>query len=468
VLRRKQRLFAQILLCADLGTLGASWVGAILVRSKLLRPTLGPLLPSPTFEYDWVPWAAFAIWALSEYQFDLFDASVYNAPATIAKNLLKAHLMASLILMSLVYMSGPPAMSRFVVEFFIAASYVTLFAEKVGLTWLLRKIAMRRRARKFWQVLLVGNPDGMAAFHELLRQNPYWSAEVAGEISVTDSNEASADRDWLELLKRYVVDEVVVVCDQTSASTYSSLQSACQERGIVFRMLVELPRPAVGKYVVDDLGAGRYLVSLETVPQDILALTLKRAIDVLGSLVGLVICGLVYLWYRPRLAREAPGPTFFFQTRIGQNGRIFTCYKFRTMYLDAENQLEKIQQLSKKGAFFLKFEDDPRVFPSGKTLRRYHLDELPQFWNVLRGEMSLVGPRPVALRELVSWDRRHFRRLSMKPGITGLFQIYGHNAVDGFDDVVRLDCEYIDNWSLWLDFKIMAKTVGKVLRGDGM
>ncbi|HXR25247.1 MAG TPA: sugar transferase, partial [Candidatus Binataceae bacterium] len=222
----------------------------------------------------------------------------------------------------------------------------------------------------------------------------------------------------------------------------------------------------VGRYTVDDVGAGRYLVSLETVPQDVGPLAVKRAMDVIGALIGLVPCGVVYLWYALRLRRESPGPVFISQQRTGRNGRPFRCHKFRTTAVDAGRQQKELSPRSKFGAVFGRLEDDPRILRSGAWMRRHYLDELPQFWNVLRGDMSLVGPRPSLVIEATSYIDRQRRRLSMKPGITGLFQINGRQAVDDFERVVELDCAYIDNWSLLLDLKIMLKTVGKIFKAE--
>jgi lipopolysaccharide/colanic/teichoic acid biosynthesis glycosyltransferase len=157
----------------------------------------------------------------------------------------------------------------------------------------------------------------------------------------------------------------------------------------------------------------------------------------------------------------------FRQQRVGQNGRRFTIYKFRTMCAGAEQIKAALgAQNEMKGPIF-KLRGDPRVTPTGRKLRSRHLDELPQFWNVLKGEMSLVGTRPPTDDEIVAYLGHHQRRLSIKPGLTGLWQLNGNGAVKDFEDVVKLDCEYIDNWSLWLDAKIVAKTVTKVMRGDG-
>jgi lipopolysaccharide/colanic/teichoic acid biosynthesis glycosyltransferase len=165
--------------------------------------------------------------------------------------------------------------------------------------------------------------------------------------------------------------------------------------------------------------------------------------------------------------KVSPGAVLFRQPRRGHNGRLFTLYKFRTMYPDAERQRHQILERNEMNGHIFKIRNDPRIIPGGRLMRSLHLDELPQFWNVLRGEMSIVGPRPCATDEFPQYENHHRRRLSVKPGITGAWQIQGNGAVKDFEQVVKLDCEYIDQWSLWLDFKIAAKTVTKVMRGDG-
>ena len=261
---------------------------------------------------------------------------------------------------------------------------------------------------------------------------------------------------------------MVAVSHGVGASHLLGLQDACAERGLTFRILVTMPDPKVGRYTVDDVGAGRYLVSLETVPQDVGPLAVKRAMDIVGALIGLVACGVVYLWYALWLRRESPGPVVFSQQRTGRNGRPFRCHKFRTTVVDAERQQKELSQRGKFGAVLGKLEDGPRITRSGAWMRRYYLDELPQFWNVLRGDMSLVGPRPSLVIEATSYIDRQRRRLSMKPGITGLFQINSRHAGDDFERVVELDCAYIDNWSLWLDVKLLWKTMTKVMKADGL
>jgi lipopolysaccharide/colanic/teichoic acid biosynthesis glycosyltransferase len=239
------------------------------------------------------------------------------------------------------------------------------------------------------------------------------------------------------------------------------------EKGVTVRFAMEVPVAGVGKYCLEDVGMGRYFVSLEAIPQDPIPLLIKRMMDIIGATVGLVFYVIAYLWYGPKIRRGSPGPLLFHQTRVGQNGRLFTLYKFRTMYSGAHEQLQTLYARNEMLGYIFKMKDDPRVTSIGKTLRRRHLDELPQFWNVLRGEISLVGTRPPTPNEVAQYQHHHYRRLSMRPGLTGLWQVCGNGGVKNFEDIVRLDCEYIDNWSLWLDCKILAKTVVKVMRGEG-
>jgi len=233
------------------------------------------------------------------------------------------------------------------------------------------------------------------------------------------------------------------------------------------RILIEVPRPGVGVWSAEHFGDGAFLLSLATIPQDALRLLLKRILDLLGAGIGLLLCGVAYVWCVVRLPRETGDSVLFHQRRVGQNGRRFTLHKFRTMFSRAEQQRAELEEQNEMNGPIFKLKDDPRVTPTGRRLRARHLDELPQFWNVLKGEMSLVGTRPPTEDEVAAYEDHHHRRLSIKPGLTGLWQLEGNDVVEKFEEVVKLDCEYIDNWSLWLDFKIMAKTVAKVVRGDG-
>lgn len=192
----------------------------------------------------------------------------------------------------------------------------------------------------------------------------------------------------------------------------------------------------------------------------------KRIIDICGAIVGLIICGIVSIVLVPMIRKDG-GPAIFSQTRIGKNGRHFTFYKFRSMRIDAEAIKEQLMEKNTMQGGMFKMDNDPRITKIGHLIRKTSLDELPQFWNVLIGDMSLVGTRPPTVDEYETYTPEQKRRLSFKPGITGLWQISGRSKITNFDDVVKLDVAYIDDWTIWKDIEILLKTVKVVLMRDG-
>lgn len=188
-------------------------------------------------------------------------------------------------------------------------------------------------------------------------------------------------------------------------------------------------------------------------------LFLKRAMDIAGAVVGITATLLVGIFVAPAIYLESPGPVIFKQTRIGRNGRHFNIYKFRSMYLDAEAKKKELEQQNEMNGPLFKVKDDPRITKVGRFIRRTSIDELPQFFNVLKGDMSLVGTRPPTEDEFLKYEERHKRRLSLKPGITGMWQVRGRSNITDFEEVVRMDLEYIDNWSIWMDVRLLMQTL---------
>ena len=196
-------------------------------------------------------------------------------------------------------------------------------------------------------------------------------------------------------------------------------------------------------------------------------LLIKRLIDIVGALIGIAITIVVTIILAPILLIESPGPLFFKQRRVGRNGRFFYMYKFRSMYRDAEERKKELMDQNEMNGLMFKMTDDPRITKVGKFIRKTSIDELPQFFNVLKGDMSLVGTRPPTVDEFKQYEGHHKRRLSMKPGITGLWQVSGRSDIEDFEEVVMLDLKYIDNWCVSEDFKILAKTVKVIIFGSG-
>lgn len=196
---------------------------------------------------------------------------------------------------------------------------------------------------------------------------------------------------------------------------------------------------------------------------DILA---KRCLDICGALVGLIFCGIVGIFLYP-IIRKDGGPAIFAQDRVGENGRIFKFYKFRSMRVDAEEIKKNLMEQNQMSGGMFKMDNDPRITKVGHFIRKTSLDELPQFWNVLKGDMSLVGTRPPTLDEYESYTPEQKRRLSFRPGITGLWQVSGRSEITDFDEVVKLDVAYMDGWTIWRDIRILLKTIKVVVMKDG-
>lgn len=196
-------------------------------------------------------------------------------------------------------------------------------------------------------------------------------------------------------------------------------------------------------------------------------LHLKRAMDILGGIIGCILTLFLIIFIAPAIRATSPGPVFFSQVRIGMNGRRFKIYKFRTMFIDAEKHQTEFMKYNEMKGLMFKMKDDPRITKVGKFLRKTSLDEFPQFFNVLKGDMSLVGTRPPTEAEFLQYEEKHKRRLALKSGLTGLWQVSGRSDMSNFEDVVKIDLEYIDNWSIKLDIKIILKTIVVVLFGKG-
>ena len=255
--------------------------------------------------------------------------------------------------------------------------------------------------------------------------------------------------------------------DSTAGIDPDDILYSSSIRGKTFRTLIRTPLAPAGRYRTQALRAGEYLLSHETVPVRGIPLAIKRLMDIVGSAIGLVFCAVAYVVFARRIKRETQGSVILRQTRVGRNGRLFTLYKFRTMKVTAEEEHEDLLERNEMTGHIFKIRHDPRITPLGRTLRKLYIDELPQFWNAFKGDMSLVGTRPPTPSEVACYEPHHQRRLSAERHHSGLWQLYGTDEVTDFEEVVGLDCRYIDTWSIWQDCKIILKTILRVFRRGG-
>lgn len=262
------------------------------------------------------------------------------------------------------------------------------------------------------------------------------------------------------------LDEVFVYAPELPQKQIQMILSGFDEMGVDCHYCLELPGMDVNRSSIDDFG-GYSVITYTRFRSSYKKLLIKRVMDIAGGLVGMLITLLFFPFVAIAIKLDSPGPVLFSQIRIGRNGRRFKIYKFRSMYVDAEERKKELEKQNEMQGLMFKMENDPRITRVGKFIRKTSIDELPQFYNVLKGDMSLVGTRPPTADEFEKYNQYYRRRISMTPGLTGLWQVSGRSEIEDFDDVVKYDLQYIDNWSLTLDIKILLRTVWVVLAGRG-
>jgi len=331
--------------------------------------------------------------------------------------------------------------------------------------------AARRRGYNSRRVAVVGSGDLAEDVVERFASHPEWGYTFAGYILDDDAGSAEGApvigrlAELGALLENVVLDEVVFAVPGERFSRVKDSARLCEEQGIEVRICVDLHTGGIASIALGDI-AGLPALSFSTVPQNDLSLAAKRAFDVAISAAVLLLLAPLLAAVALAIWLDSPGSVLFRQRRVGLNGREFWLYKFRSMHRDAEAKLQELVAGNEASGPVFKMRHDPRVTRVGRFIRKASLDEFPQFWNVLRGEMSIVGPRPPLPQEVRQYKRWQRRRLSVKPGITCEWQVSGRSNID-FDRWMALDLQYIDNWSLWNDMRICARTIPAVLLARG-
>lgn len=324
-------------------------------------------------------------------------------------------------------------------------------------------------------VLILTTKDRASIICENIQENNSWNMNIQGLVLVDSQYEEEIAgvkvvcgyADMMEYVRKNVVDEVFVHLPSQIEIPIKNIIKELETMGIMVDLNInvfELEIPAQRE--IERIG-NYYVVSFSPKIHSFKQVFFKRLMDIVGAVIGLIITAIVTVFLAPVLLIESPGPLFFSQIRIGKNGRRFRIYKFRSMYIDAEERKKELMAQNEMEGLMFKMENDPRVTKVGHFIRKTSIDELPQFWNILKGEMSLVGTRPPTEEEFLQYEGYHRRRLSATPGLTGLWQVSGRSNTKNFEEIVAMDVEYIDNWSLKEDVKILFKTVGVVLKGKG-
>jgi len=367
-------------------------------------------------------------------------------------------------------------LSRLTLLYFLPINIILQYSSHCAIKSSCRQYASGRRG---WKLLIITDSENAALTCRNVYENNGWKNKSVEVIFIDGKTAEFTDLvgftfldsqvDCIEYAKHNPFDEVLISVNRERFIT-SGINEIVEElanMGIVVSFKLQFPSVEGMPIAEITKLSNIYIASFVNREYNFLEIIAKRIMDIFGSLVGLLITFIVGIFITPVILIESPGPLLFKQKRIGRNGRVFTIYKFRSMYKDAEARKSELMKKNKMKGLLFKVDEDPRITRVGKFIRKTSIDELPQFFNVLIGDMSLVGTRPPTLDEYNQYSSYYKKRLSFRPGITGIWQTSGRNDVTNFDEVMEMDLQYIQEWSILLDIKLLLKTIVVVVTGRG-
>ena len=407
----------------------------------------------------------------------IFDQSVQYMHRTVLQELQSIILYNIIFIFTLIItlylIHHAEYLSRLQMGYFVIINILLMFSGRLLAKTLARQVYHSDNIRTN-VVLIVQSSNLSEVMHRFTSGVTY---HICGIIVIDEDHKAIGTVNHVNIestlnsltsdLVQYSFDEVFICLPDYPMKDLEELITGIEDMGAVCHYSLSASNQMIGKGTIGIFG-DYPVVSYAIKSHNPYALMIKRMFDVLGAIVGLLITAVLTLFLAPAIKLDSPGPVFFAQTRVGKNGRKFKFWKFRSMVSNAESlKLEMMKDNEMSSTLMFKIKKDPRITRVGKFIRKTSLDEFPQFWNVLTGDMSLVGTRPPTVEEYEQYDEHYRRRLSMAPGITGLWQVSGRSSITDFNEVVKLDLEYIDNWSLKLDLQILLKTFSVVFHQKG-
>lgn len=377
------------------------------------------------------------------------------------------------VLMSLFFIFKIQFASRYVIFIFCILEFIFILSIRAFVQEYFKRSVKRGKNRL--NILIIGTGDRAKELSEKLSRQTAWGVRVLGHLdpdesrignNVLDAPVIGTVSDINNCLKEFVVDEVIIAIPRTLLNDVERIYQACEEEGIKLRFMADVFNLQVSRMGLIQIGSIP-LLTLEPVAQNEIKLLIKRCFDLATTLFFMPILLPLIAIIAIAVKLDSPGPVFFIQQRVGLRKHLFPMIKFRSMHVDAEKRMKEIEHLNEAKGPIFKITNDPRVTRIGKFLRKTSLDELPQLFNVIRGEMSLVGPRPMSIRDVSKFDKGIQRkRFSVKPGLTCIWQVSGRSNLP-FEKWLELDLKYIESWNLWLDIVILAKTMPAVFLSKG-
>jgi len=392
----------------------------------------------------------------------LFSILQFNWRVNLFNRIMAIFISAGILGASILYVLPEAYDSRRLYITFVFFSLFFILCEKLLLSRFF--ISIRRKGKNITPIMLFGKGREASQIKKEIEMNPEWGLRISKTLDLSLS-----PKRFENILRAHHVEEIFFCIPRSASKNGFSVDpylQVCEEMGRSARVFLNIygaTRFARWEY---QQFLNRSTLISHTVELDPDQILFKRIFDISGSLVGLALLAVIYPFLAILIKLTSPGPVFFKQLRVGKNGKKFLIYKFRSMTADAEHRKKDLETKNELNGAVFKIKNDPRVTTIGKFMRKTSLDEIPQFLNVLRGEMSLVGTRPPTPDEVSKYQKWHHRRISIKPGITGLWQVSGRNKITDFDEIVKLDLRYIDRWSIWQDLIIIFKTVFVVFRDE--
>ena len=419
-----------------------------------------PLTPDA---FDKVAWLYFALVPAAPLVLEsqgFYNRSVVGSRTAMLWPLLKGCFIVTIGLVLLVFMVRQ-IMPRGVLIYFGVISFLVVWIKEEFLRLALHSRLAREQYKR--RVVLAGTLGEIARLRQMLKNRANDSMEVVAEFDLAHAPVPKL----VELLHEHSVSGVFVSAKNTQLERVESVIQLCEIEGVEAWLVADFFATQIARASFDEM-FGHPLLVFRSTPEASWQMLAKLLLDFFGALILILLAAIPMLFIALLIKLTSPGPAIFRQQRSGLNGSPFTIFKFRTMATNAEQFKHELAAMNEMTGPVFKVTNDPRVTSFGKFLRKFSLDELPQLFNVLRGETSLVGPRPLPVDEVKRFsDLAHRRRLSVKPGLTCLWQVSGRNEISDFKEWVRLDLEYIDNWSIWLDLQILLRTVPAVFLAAG-
>lgn len=408
------------------------------------------------------------LFILANKESRLYNVTTFFYVDRIIKRVSKSYFITAGVTSTLLFYVGRAKVSRLYYITFLVAAYILLLSS----AFLVKNVIMKR-VTYAPRTLLIGEMKGFEKFERFLSKSNL-EMEIVGYVDDRAEKGEETEEGYLgnieqleALIHEYSIDQIYIMNGRHNQTDIQAYLDMCMEMGVTVRIIMNAYKAGAAQTYVSSVGTYPIL-TYHRVSLNRGSKAVKRAIDIAGSLTGIILSAPIMLITALAIKLDSPGPVIFKQERVGQNGRRFYIYKFRSMCIDAEEKKKQLMKQNEMNSdFMFKIQDDPRITKVGKFIRKTSIDELPQFFNVLAGDMSLVGTRPPTVDEVEKYERNHWRRISIKPGITGMWQVSGRSSITDFDEIVELDTQYIDRWNVLLDFQIIFKTVIQVFLHKG-